>query len=87
MPIFLLTPKELGASDWWLSTHCKPVQVEAADEQQARQRAALRYGLAPKNDPAYPIGAFAWRMPWLVSARIVDAVDPDIELIHNGDAG
>ena len=81
MPIFLLTPKNLEASDWAMTTCREPVLVEAADEQGARTRAALRYSLAPRNAAGHRIGAFAWRMESLVSARIVDAADPNLEFI------
>ena len=81
MPIFLLTPRELDASDWAMSTHRKPVQVEASDEQEARRLAALRYGLDRRARRSESVGALAWRMPRLVTAQVVHAVDPDVALI------
>jgi len=66
-----------------MSTHRKPVCVEADNEQQARALAAIRYSLLRRHSPRDPIGAFAWRMPTLVTARIVDAIDPDLEFIRS----
>jgi hypothetical protein len=82
MPIFLLTPQKLDAGDWAMSTGRKPVYVEADNEQQARARAAIRYSLLRRHRPRDPIGAFAWRMSTLVTARIVDAIEPGLEFIR-----
>ena len=81
MPIFLLTPRELDASDWAMSTHRKPVQVEAHDEQEARRLAALRYSLDRRARRGESVGALAWRMPRLVTACVVHAVNPKIDFI------
>ena len=80
MPIFLLTPLDLAASDWAMSTHRQPVQVEAENEQEARSRAALRFRLIRRAEDS--IGAFAWHMPKLVAARVVDTVDKRIPFIE-----
>lgn len=40
MPLFLLTPVQLTANEWFLSTAIAPVQVEASDASSARHKAA-----------------------------------------------
>ena len=56
------------------------MQVEAEDEQHARNVAALRYDLM-RNGSARSLGAFAWRMHTLVTCEIVESVDPGVEFI------
>lgn len=87
MPIFLLTPRVLDDPHWAMTTRRTPVQIEALGEQEARNRAALRYSLALRNDPVLPLGAFAWRMSSLVSAQVVDTADPNVEFIPSEAAG
>jgi hypothetical protein len=74
MPIHLLTPRHLQAPDWKLSTHRKPVQIEAASEDAARQRAAKLYCSAPlppgRVDP--------WTQTTLARAKVVAEVDPAV---------
>jgi hypothetical protein len=82
MPIFLLVPQELEAPDWAMSAYRGPVQADAQSEHRARRCAALRYALiSGGRNHRHGIGALAWRMPRLVRARIVNEIDPEIELI------
>jgi hypothetical protein len=67
-----------------MSARRTPVQIEAPDEQRARNSAALRYDLGPRNGPAPWLGAFVWRMPALVTVEPVDSVVAGIDFIASG---
>jgi len=71
MPIYLLAPRHLQAPDWKLSTHRKPVQIEAASEDEARQRAAKFYCSNPR--PAGRVDP--WTQTTLARAKVVAKID------------
>ena len=84
MPIWLLTPRHLQAPDWKLSTHRKPVQIEAENEDAARRRAASLFGVAA------PEGAGKARFnPWtqatLARAKVVAAPEQGVLFKRLGD--
>jgi hypothetical protein len=85
MPIYLLTPINLGGADWRYSTDRSPVQVEADNEQRARQRAALFLGMAMRVRAAEDAGANPWTQSTYAIARVVDRIDPALRLILAGD--
>ena len=69
MPIYLLTPVKLHAPGWRLSRHRTPVQVQAANEQQARDRAA---GVYTKSSNLLQFPFSPWRTR-LVTVQQLDA--------------
>ena len=83
MPIYLLTPRHLQAPDWKASTHRKPLQIEADNEDAARQRAARLFGIASHE------GAKTRFNPWLqatlVRAKVVAVPDHAVLLKRLGD--
>jgi hypothetical protein len=77
MPIFLLTPVKLQAPGWRLSRHRTPVQVEAANEQQARDRAAALY---TKSSGLLQFPFSPWRTG-LVSVQVLEAAREDVPFL------
>ena len=77
MPLFLLTPRHLQAPDWKLSTHRKPVQIEAKTEDEARQRATLFYCVP---SPGGTKGFNPWNQSTLVRAKVITEADPGVPL-------
>ncbi|MDB5901557.1 MAG: hypothetical protein JWM26_435 [Betaproteobacteria bacterium] len=85
MPIFLLTPRDLGAPDWRNSTVREPVQVEAVDQLAARRRAAFFFSTAADVSHGQVTGSIPWHQGGLVSVRVVGEPDPAVKLILAGD--
>jgi SH3-like domain-containing protein len=87
MSIFLLTPVERNASDWALSTTNEPVQVEAETEERARRRASSFFAPAAHSVPSSrrEQRSAPWDQRQLVTARMVEKIDPAVRLILAGD--
>jgi hypothetical protein len=87
MALFLLTPVDRAASDWAYSSTNEPVQVEAETEERARRRANLFFAVAPRAAPGgrQRRGRPPWDQRQLVSARVIEHVDPAVRLILPGD--
>ena len=86
MPIYLLTPRHLQAPDWKLSTHRKPVQIEAASEQEARARATLFFSTSTEADRGGPKRFNPWNQATLVRAKVVSEADPGVLFKPSKDA-
>ena len=78
MPYFVLSPRNLNAPEWQLSTRLTPVQVEAVDVESARYRAAKLYA-------AYG-GPSGLSNPWirrdLTEATLLADVDPTLPVVR-----
>ena len=87
MPLFLLTPVDRHASDWAFSRICESVQIEAENEERARRRANLFFGVAARftTGAGRRLGNTPWDQRRLVTARLIDEPDPAIRLILAGD--
>ena len=85
MPIYLLTPRHLQAPDWKLSTHRKPVQIEAESEEAARSRAAKLFGVAAQ-DGAGKARFNPWTQATLARAKVVTAPDQAVLLKRLGES-
>lgn len=79
MPIYKLTPRAEGLErpEWKLSIHRSAVQIEAASESEARERAALIFGKGHPIDGTVTL-LQPWSMPALVTAEPLTAPDPEL---------
>ena len=84
MPVYLLTPRHLQAPDWKLSTHRKPVQIEAESEDAARLRAAKLFGAAQEG--AGKARFNPWTQATLARAKVVAAPDEGVLFKRLGDS-
>ena len=86
MPLFLLTPVNRHASDWAFSSTCESVQIEAENEERARRRANLFFGVAARyTSGGRPLVRSPWDQRQLVTARVIEKPDPAVRLILAGD--
>jgi SH3-like domain-containing protein len=86
MPLFLLTPVNRHASDWAFSSTCESVQIEAENEERARRRANLFFGVAARyTSGGRQLVSSPWDQRQLVTARVIEKPDPAVRLILAGD--
>jgi hypothetical protein len=62
MPLYLITPTKLDVEDWRASSYHGPIQVEAANSEEARYAASRFFRL---EAPLRPGDAVIIYMPWL----------------------
>ncbi len=81
MPVYRLTPIETNHANWSRSTHNGPCLVHANDEQEARQLAARKFGIAAESSIRQPDGTLPtppWKDPTLVACDEVSDNPPSL---------
>lgn len=71
MPIYELTPIDLGDPDWKASTHHAPCVVRADNERYARLAATLAFIIATKREPGADTVVNPWNQEDKVEAHLV----------------
>lgn len=75
MPIWKLIPIEETSDHWKVSTYKDYVIVRAADEDEAREKATLAFGIAARRNHGKDILLNPWNNPNLVTCQILKNSD------------
>ena len=71
MPIWKLSPIDVGDPSWEASSHRGVIIVRAPDEDAAREVAQKRFGVKTAFPPGQGVKAPPWRRGHLVRAQII----------------